>query len=537
MRVPSPSCPADGPFVRIVARTVAGLGRWSGRVLGCTVPLSASTAALLIASTAASALQLQVDYSRDAATDNFFATHATARAAVEQAARDVSSLVVSRLDPVVSASGVVSGSVGSTRVELDFSWSFRNPSTGSDERLSGLDLPADTVRLFVGVQELNRSTSPGGADQVLGLGGSGAMGVALQATGFPEELNAALAEAERQADQLNLRGGGPTISTLRLKEPFGPGAGSLELPFDLTIGSLALDVDTNNDGRRDSEAELNEFWHFDATTPVPPRKTDFYTVVAHEILHALGAGQSETWRGLIDQTRWKGPAVIREQGGSGDGLITADGSHLAEGLQSLTRDGGVQQEPLLSPLILAGERKRITRLDAALLEDLGWLIAPATPQGDFNANGLLDIEDLNRLLQATVEGFSPQFDLNGDGRLNQADRSRWVVDLRRTWFGDANLDGLFGTGDLLLVFQAGKFETAAMALWQEGDWDGDLRFSTGDLVTAFQDAGFERGPRAARPAAAAVPEPTGGLGWLLGAWLASARLASARLASARRSRS
>jgi hypothetical protein len=176
-----------------------------------------------------------------------------------------------------------------------------------------------------------------------------------------------------------------------------------------------------------------------------------------------------------------------------------------------------------------------------LLEDLGWLIAPATPQGDFNANGLLDIEDLNRLLQATVEGFSPQFDLNGDGRLNQADRSRWVVDLRRTWIGDANLDGLFGTGDLLLVFQAGKFETAAMALWQEGDWDGDLRFSTGDLVTAFQDAGFERGPRAARPAAAAsaaaVPEPTGGLGWLLGAWLASARLASARLASARRSRS
>ncbi len=510
-------------------RPIEGRDAFLGVRLGGRRFRGVLAAALLMVSTAASALQLQIDYSRDAATDNFFATHATARAAVEQAAREVSSLLVSRLDPVVSATGVVTGNVGSTRVELDFSWTFRNPSTGSDDRLSGLDLPADTVRLFVGVQELNRTTSPGGADQVLGLGGSGAMGVALQATGFPEELNAALAEAERQADQLNRRGGGPTISTMRLKEPFGPGAGSLQLPFDLTIGSLALDVDTNNDGRRDSEAELNEFWHFDATTPVPPRKTDFYTVVTHEILHALGAGQSETWRGLIDQTRWKGPAAIREQGGSGDGLITADGSHLAEGLQSTTRDGGERQEPLLSPLILAGQRKRITRLDAALLEDLGWLLAPATPLGDFNANGQLDVDDLNRLLQATVAGFSSQFDLNGDGRLDQADRSRWVVDLRRTWFGDANLDGQFSTGDLLLVFQAGKFETAAMALWQEGDWDGDLRFSTGDLVTAFQDAGFEKGPRVARPAAtAAVPEPMGGLGWLLGAWLVSARLVSAR---------
>jgi hypothetical protein len=56
--------------------------------------------------------------------------------------------------------------------------------------------------------------------------------------------------------------------------------------------------------------------------------------------------------------------------------------------------------------------------------------------------------------------------------------------------GDANRDGVFDTADLLLIFQAGKFENieAEHASWEHGDWDGDGKFTTRDLVLAFSQA-------------------------------------------------
>ena len=89
--------------------------------------------------------------------------------------------------------------------------------------------------------------------------------------------------------------------------------------------------------------------------------------------------------------------------------------------------------------------------------------------------------------------------------LTGADRVNAVHDQYGTWMGDANLDGVFDSGDMITVFQAGLYETGAAALWADGDFDGNGAFESGDLVAALADGGYEAGPR---PAVAAVPEPS-----------------------------
>ena len=92
--------------------------------------------------------------------------------------------------------------------------------------------------------------------------------------------------------------------------------------------------------------------------------------------------------------------------------------------------------------------------------------------------------------------------------VDEEDHRAWVMTLKHTWFGDANLDGKFNTGDLVAVFQSGQYEDTSVrnSGWATGDWDGDGDFTSSDLVIAFGDGGYEQGPR---PRLVAVPEPTG----------------------------
>jgi hypothetical protein len=142
-------------------------------------------------------------------------------------------------------------------------------------------------------------------------------------------------------------------------------------------------------------------------------------------------------------------------------------------------------------------------------------VIPSGVSGDFDGNGLLDAADID-LLSAEVRsgGLNLDFDLNTDGAVNGTDREVWVNQLKRTYMGDANLDGEFSSSDFVLVFQAGRYEDGEPlnASWATGDWNGDGDFDSSDFVTAFQSGGFEIGPR---PAVQAVPEPTG-LGILCG---------------------
>jgi uncharacterized membrane protein len=131
------------------------------------------------------------------------------------------------------------------------------------------------------------------------------------------------------------------------------------------------------------------------------------------------------------------------------------------------------------------------------------------PQGDFDWSRGLDVRDIDLLTEMTrVVSPNDTFDLNNDAVVDELDRRFWVHDLARTWFGDANLDGVFNSTDLVDVFQAGQYEDAQAgnSTWSTGDWNEDGVFGSGDLVAALQDGGYEQGPRAT---VSAVPEPGG----------------------------
>ena len=132
------------------------------------------------------------------------------------------------------------------------------------------------------------------------------------------------------------------------------------------------------------------------------------------------------------------------------------------------------------------------------------ILSGALP-GDYNGNGQIDAGDLDVHAQY-IKDANPLGDVNGDGTTDVNDRPVWAEQFQNSYLGDSNFDGEFGSGDLVVVFGAAKYETGEMASYAEGDWNGDMLFNTSDLVSAFQAAGYEQGPRVA---VAAVPEPSG----------------------------
>jgi hypothetical protein len=126
--------------------------------------------------------------------------------------------------------------------------------------------------------------------------------------------------------------------------------------------------------------------------------------------------------------------------------------------------------------------------------------------GDFNANGVLDAPDIDDLTAQSAGGMNPAtHDLNADALVNVGDVNVWVKDLFNSWVGDANLDGEFNSGDLVVVLASGTYEADVDSVWTTGDFNGDGRTNSTDLVAALADGGYELGPRAA---VAAVPEPS-----------------------------
>ncbi len=140
---------------------------------------------------------------------------------------------------------------------------------------------------------------------------------------------------------------------------------------------------------------------------------------------------------------------------------------------------------------------------------------PSVLPGDYNSNGELDAGDLDLQAAAIAGGLDPpEFDLTGDGSVNGDDRIFWLHDLKSTWVGDADLNGLFDSGDFVAVFVEGLYETGEAAGWAQGDWNADLVFDSGDFVAAFIDGGYEIG--AFPGAVQAVPEPSSVVLVLLG---------------------
>ena len=141
----------------------------------------------------------------------------------------------------------------------------------------------------------------------------------------------------------------------------------------------------------------------------------------------------------------------------------------------------------------------------------------ASSAGDVDGNGILDAVDIDVLQQAVrnpLAGlFFPSngmFDLNQDSIVDNLDVTSWVREIKKTWYGDANLDSQFDSTDLVAVFQLAQYEdeVSGNSTWATGDWNSDGDFTSSDFVLAFQDGGFEKGPR---ELVGAVPEP-GGIG-------------------------
>jgi hypothetical protein len=135
-----------------------------------------------------------------------------------------------------------------------------------------------------------------------------------------------------------------------------------------------------------------------------------------------------------------------------------------------------------------------------------WLEVGGPPNtvGDLNDDLVVDGADLDLLATALCDGLQDLFyDLNADGVVDRQDLLFLVHDLLGTSIGDANLDGAFDTTDLVLVLQAGLYESQSshVADWSTGDWNCDGRFDTGDFVFAFQHGAYESVALSAQPVA------------------------------------
>lgn len=215
----------------------------------------------------------------------------------------------------------------------NFSTEFFNPADPlSKVGFDHFDVPADTIIVYVGGTDL------GGA---LGLGGPG---------GSP------------------FVGGTPTFVNNAISRGEGVVQGSGAKDFAPWGGSISFDTTTN--------------WYFDqdvSINDVPADKFDFYSVALHELGHVLGIGGADSWSNQIDTTTDPDTftGANAEAANGGTPVALADAAHWAEGTQSTVN--GTLQEAAMDPTITNGVRKRFTDLDNAALEDIGWVVATATP--------------------------------------------------------------------------------------------------------------------------------------------------------------
>ncbi|MCA9166757.1 MAG: PEP-CTERM sorting domain-containing protein, partial [Planctomycetales bacterium] len=116
---------------------------------------------------------------------------------------------------------------------------------------------------------------------------------------------------------------------------------------------------------------------------------------------------------------------------------------------------------------------------------------------DTNRDGTCDVNDIDAMTLLVIDGTATADELTG--LITRPSPAGF-----HTYFGDANLDGEFNSGDLVVALAAGTYELGINTGWASGDFDGNGRFDSGDLVLALADGGYEQGPRAA---VSAVPEP------------------------------
>ena len=113
--------------------------------------------------------------------------------------------------------------------------------------------------------------------------------------------------------------------------------------------------------------------------------------------------------------------------------------------------------------------------------------------GDFDGDRNVDEADINQLcLAIRTHSDDAIFDLTADGKIDGMDRDHLVQEILGTTIGDANLDLVFDSQDLVAVFIAGQYEDRIEnnSIWSSGDWDCDGDFNTDDIVLSFIKGGY-----------------------------------------------
>jgi hypothetical protein len=318
----------------------------------------------------ASAINIQLVYP---VGNLFSATHdPAAKSAINAAAADISFAITNSLSAINS--DVYTGTNGSTTATFDWSYEISNPVTSGSTFIGMATVAANNVVLHVGASNLTGST--------LGIGGPGGMGYQLNGSGFPNQWTGAIASAESQSETAYRRGSGPVINTITGSLTLGDTTANYSIDYGVAYGSVSLDWDGNNNGVKDSDVELNNYWHFDHATAVASGKRDLYSAALHEILHAVGFGASASWDSKVSGSSWTGLEVIGLHG-TGSNLVTVTSDHIAEGVMSSRIYDGVPQEVAMDPTTTFGTRKYLTALDLAFLRDIGYTTivpAPAVPE-------------------------------------------------------------------------------------------------------------------------------------------------------------
>ena len=151
-----------------------------------------------------------------------------------------------------------------------------------------------------------------------------------------------------------------------------------------------------------------------------------------------------------------------------------------------------------------------------LANGLGWRVDYGNTQvtlevghavpGDVTLDGLANLEDIDALITAIVsQSGLAQFDLNGDGLLDAADRDAWLVSAGQANIGapyllaDSNLDGVVDGRDFIR-WNDNKF--LATGTWGQSDWNADG-------VTDGQDFLLWNDWKFTSSSTQAIPEPTG----------------------------
>ncbi len=315
---------------------------------------------LLATASSAMALNIQLDFHHDEETDQFFSSNPKAKSAVEKAADDLGKLLTNSLRQINK--DIYRAANGATTATFDWSWTYINPVTGEVKTIHSPRMDEDTVIIHVGTRNLDGST--------LGQGGDGGAQVILSGHGYPHEWIGAVNAAEAQSNTDMSRGGGPVFGTISGSANYAGYVGKYDLNYGLSVGNLWFDADTDNDGTRDSDAKLEDFWHYDTDAPVAAGKIDLYSVALHELLHVMGIGTSQTWDHQTSGEQWLGQKASLTANTSH--LLHHDGCHVRSSLISHRISDGVLQEALISPTMTPGTRKELTELDLAFLADLGF---------------------------------------------------------------------------------------------------------------------------------------------------------------------